>query len=125
MPRVTSAALRAMFPKDDPSRGVEHYILDASTMVEEFLGSSSHTEGRLTLIEKYLAAHFYLLGEQEGGVFEEKIGESNTKMGSTFTLGQGLRLTRYGQMVLSLDSTGSFEDIAPNQKARKALFRVV
>lgn len=124
MPRTTAAALRALFPKDDASKSVDHYIADANLLVTELLGTSGYSAERLELIERYLAAHYYVLGEQEGGVFEEDIGEASTKMGSTFTLGQGLRLTRFGQQVLGLDTSGIMETISASSK-KKAQLRLV
>lgn len=124
MPRTNAAALRALFPKDDSDRNVDHYINDASLLVTEVLGTSALTPERLEVIERYLAAHLYVLAEQEGGVFEEKIGEANTKMGSTFTLGRGLALTRFGQLVLSWDSTGSFAAMETANNKKKAQFRL-
>ena len=124
MPRTTVPQLRALFPKDDDTRTVDHYINDASLLVTEVLGTSSLSAERLEVIERYLAAHLYVLGEQEGGVFEEKIGEASTKMGSTFTLGRGLALTRFGQLVLSWDSTGLFAAMETANNKKKAQFRL-
>ena len=124
MPRITSAELRKLFPQDDAGLDVDHYVDDADALVTEVLGTSSFTAERLALITKYLAAHLYLLGQQEGGIFEEKIGEASEKRGSTFTLGQGMRLTRFGQMVLGLDTTGKFAALEGG-KNRPALFRLV
>ena len=74
MARTTETALRALFPKDDATKSVDHYIADANLLVTELLATSGYSAERLELIERYLAAHFYLLGEQEGGIFEEKNG---------------------------------------------------
>jgi hypothetical protein len=65
-----------------------------------------------------------VLGHQEGGIFEETIGQSSEKRGSTFTLGQGFRLTRFGQMALGMDTTGSLAKLEGG-KVRPGLFRLV
>lgn len=125
MPRTTAEALRKLFPHDKVQRDVDHYIADANVMVTELLGTSGLSAERLEMIERYYAAHLYVLGEQEGGIFEDEIGGSSTKMGSTFTLGQGLRLTRFGQQVLGLDTTGAFEAISSQASGKKkAEFRL-
>lgn len=125
MSRTTEAALRALFPATDKSEySVTGYIEDANILVTEVLGSSGLSDNRLEIIERYLAAHLYLLGTQEGGIFEDEMGESKVKVGSTFTLGQGLRLTRWGQMVLAMDTTGGFAQLEGGKK-KTALFRVV
>ena len=125
MARTTEQALRALFPATDkPEYPVQHYIDDASILVTEILGASGFSDARLEMIERYLAAHYYLLGTQEGGIFEDEMGDSKVKTGSTFTLGQGLRLTRWGQQVLSLDTTGGFAQLEGGTK-KTALFRLV
>ncbi len=121
--RTTSADLRKLFPEDEDAV-VDHYIADANMLVTELLASAGFTDGRLEMIERYYAAHLYILGQQEGGIFEEKKGESTIKNGSTFTLGQGLRLTRWGQMVLGLDTSGAFAQLEGGTK-KTAQFRVV
>ena len=125
MPRTTEAALRALFPATDKSEyAVTQYIADANVLVTEVLGASTLSAERLEMIERYLAAHLYLLGTQEGGIFEDEMGDSKVKTGSTFTLGQGLRLTRWGQMVLAWDTTGGFAQLEGGVK-KTALFRLV
>lgn len=124
---VTDAEVRALFPNDSGDADVTGYLQDANTLVTELLGSSSLSSYRLDMITKYLAAHFYTLAEHEGGIFEEKIGESSEKRGSTFTLGQGLKLTRFGQMVMSFDTTGTLVNsmgLSSSDK-KSALFRLV
>jgi hypothetical protein len=124
---TTSEAVLKLFPIDGAGKDIDHHVADANTLVSELLGTSDLTAERLEMIARYLAAHFYVLSEHEGGIFEEQIGESREKRGSTFTLGQGLKLTRYGQMVLSLDTTGTFDDeMTVNADGKKeALFRLV
>lgn len=123
---VAEADVRALFPNDPSTTVVAHYITDAEVIVADVLASSGYASNKLDLITKYLAAHLYVLGQQEGGIFEEEIGESMEKRGSTFTLGQGLKLTRWGQMVLSVDTGKYFTDEASVNTSDKksALFRV-
>ena len=124
MPRTTDAAVRKLFPQDSSTAVATHYVEDANILVTELLGTSTLSAERLEIIERYIAAHLFVLGQQEGGIFEEKMGESTVKTGSTFTLGQGLKLTRWGQMALALDTTGALSQIEGGKK-KTALFRVV
>ena len=124
---ITAAQVIKLFPNETIADiAMESHVDDAKFLVDEVLGSSSLSDGRLDMIAKNLAAHFYVLAAHEGGIFEETIGESSEKRGSTFTLGQGLKLTRFGQMVLSLDTTGRFKDSMGLSKDDKktALFRL-
>jgi hypothetical protein len=130
VPRITEAELRKLFPQDnDTTVDVSHYIADANVLVTDLLGTSTLSEARLGIIERYIAAHLYVLGEHEGGIFEERYGDSMEKRGSTFTLGQGLKLTRWGQMAIAFDTTGTLEEelvVNPDGGIKKeALFRLV
>lgn len=122
--RNTDKDLRDLFPQDNSNKAVQHYIDDANILVTETLATAGFSADRLKLIEKYLAAHLYVLAEHEGGIFEEKIGDTEEKRGSTFTLGQGLRLTRWGQQVLALDTSGGFARMEGTVK-KTAQFRLV
>jgi len=125
---ISHADVIKLFPNDTLEvSAVEPHVADANLLVGEILGTSSLSDERKDMITKYLAAHFFVLAQHEGGIFEEKIGESSEKRGSTFTLGKGLELTRFGQMVLSLDTTGSFQNqMGVSQSGKKtAQFRVV
>lgn len=124
---TTADAVRVLLPIDGAGKDLTQFVNDANTLVSELLGSSSLTAERQEMIARYLAAHFYVLAEHEGGIFEEQIGESREKRGSTFTLGQGLKLTRFGQMVLSLDTTKTFDNemVVSTSGKKEALFRLV
>lgn len=121
--KTTEEAVRKLFPMDGEGKDVSHYVDDANLLVSELLATSGFSAERKEMIARYYAAHLYVLAEQEGGIFEEDIGESREKRGSTFTLGRGLNMTRWGQQVLGLDTTGAFATIEGNSKKR-ALFRL-
>jgi hypothetical protein len=123
--RVSEPELRAIVD-DVPSQQVQSYIDDAHLLVEEILnpgGVSVLTEGRLALIEKYLAAHLFVLSEEKGGLTLDKIGETEERYVTTSTPQYGLRSTRFGQFILGLDTTGQLEAQLVGG-SKKALFRL-
>jgi hypothetical protein len=82
------------------------FIDTANLLVNENLGTSGLSDARLTEIEKYLAAHLVALHPDERQLTEQKIGEATDKYTGAF--GKQLDATQYGQMVMLLDTTGTF-----------------
>jgi hypothetical protein len=121
-PRITEDDLRAIV-EDDPNQSVLPFIVDAHLLVDEILGSSGLTDGRLTLIEKYLAAHLFTLSAEHGGLTMQRIGETEERYQTTNTPQYGLRSTRFGQLILGLDTTGQLEATLVGG-SKKALFRL-
>lgn len=120
--RVSAQDLTA-YVRVDVAVDLTPYLDDAHLLVEARLAGKGLSEGLLTLIEKNMAAHLYLLGREDGGIVAEKTGESSSTYAGSKTLGAGMSSTRFGQMVLGLDTTGSFASM--DKPGRKALFRVV
>jgi hypothetical protein len=105
--RVTDAELKAILV-DSEDVVVTGFIVDAHFLVDEYLLGQGLSEDRLTIIEKYLAAHLYVLSAERGGLIRERIGESDQQY-TTPGKGSGLASTRFGQMVLGFDTTGLLE----------------
>jgi hypothetical protein len=121
VPRVSEHELREVVETKDDEKVVQ-FIDDANVLVNETLGiNSGLSDDRLKLIEKYLAAHLFVLAYEKGGMFMEKKGES-TNMYSR-SEGEGLSSTRFGRLVATLDSTGKLNKVLSNVK--KAQLRVV
>jgi len=97
------------------------FIETANLIVDEDLANSGLSESRKKQVELYLAAHFAALSEEGGGLTYEKLGDAAITRADHF--GQGLLQTRYGQMAVSLDTSGTLAASAESNK--RALFRVV
>ena len=80
------------------------FIEVASRLVDEVLATSSLSGKRLADIELYLAAHLAALTEEGGGVTMQRTGASSVQYAQL--QGNNLSLTRFGQMAMSLDTTG-------------------
>lgn len=78
-------------------------ILSANELVTEKCSESGYSEGRLTLIETWLAAHFYALMDAR------RSSESAGKVSVSYQnkLGFNLALTHYGQQAMILDTEGN------------------
>jgi len=122
MPRVSESELREVIEAGDTEK-VTNYIDDAHLLVDETLGlAPGLSDERLRLIEKYLAAHLWVLSAEKGGLQSEAKGESSASYMAS--AGKGLSATRFGRLVLDLDYTGGLDKVLSGS-ARKAILRVV
>ena len=81
-------------------------VSTAQAIINSQLASSGLTGQHLREIIRWLSAHFVAVRDQdEGMVMEQRIGDTAVRYGGR--LGEGLKLTRYGQQVLILDTTGT------------------
>lgn len=119
--RVTDEQLRAVVGAA-ADEVVTFYIDDANLLVNETLVGHGLSEDRLTVIEKYLAAHLYVLTVERGGLTKDKVGES--EQGYVDFTGKGIASTRFGSLAISLDTSGQLALIVAEPK-RYAQLRVV
>ena len=86
----------------------------ANLFVDEELADSGMSEGRLELIERYLAAHFILTSGVEAfrQVTEERFSDmsSATYAGGDLD-GEALRSTTVGQKAIMFDTTGTLDGL--------------
>lgn len=86
-----------------PDRDLDVFILPANELVTELCANYTHTPERLTLIETWLAAHFYTIYEPR--VTGETAGSIQSQ--NPAKIGFGLKLSHYGQMAMRLDTSGA------------------
>lgn len=101
MARTTSVLVGGIIELD-PAIDLAPFILAATTMIDDIADDSGHSSDRLQLIETWLAAHFYAMRDPRQT--SEKAGPVAASYQSKVDL--HLRLTHYGQMAMSLDSSG-------------------
>ena len=125
MATVTTEELKAYLTEvgEDAEQALPTLITDAKTIVDGWLGAKVVTvaDPTLKLLYKNMAAHLYLMTKERGGLTSKKIGESSETYAKT--VGDGLRSTSFGRMVLALDPTGLLEKVDPGVK-KKAQFRL-
>lgn len=105
-----------------PETDLTSFIDDAHVLVNETLLAAGFTADRLTLIEKYLAAHLYVLSYEKGGLTGQKVDDASESY-STAKGQVGLRANRFGQMVAGLDTSNLLT--LSLEPSRKAQFRLV
>ena len=72
-------------------------------------------------IKRYLAAHFAALVLERGAIAAETIG--NVTQTYNFAYGEGLKMTRFGMVAITLDTTGVL--LASTTITNKAEFKVI
>lgn len=92
---------------DDP------IIVTANLLVDEHLLDSGLSAALLTKIELYMAAHLVALTEEKGGVVRETLGDAARSYANVYE--GGLKSTRYGQMAIAIDSTGTLAGLSTNK----------
>lgn len=102
MARTDSTMIADVIEWDD-TIDLTPFISVANELVTELCSDSGYSESRLTMIETWLAAHFYTVrdpratSESIGGVSESK--QMHT--------GANLMSSEYGQTAMSLDTAGN------------------
>lgn len=100
------------------------FISTATTVVTEELAGKGLTDDRLNSIALYLAAHLAVLSEEKGGLKRSKLGDADDSYKIPGDKDQGLASTRFGQVVMMLDTTGTLAGLTAN-KGLKGLFELV
>lgn len=118
--RVTTEELKRIISTSVKENILRAQVEIASHLIDDVLGSSGLSAVRLKDIELYLAAHFTsIYSPSDGQVVELKMGETEEKYGAgESVLGEGLKLTTFGQQALALDTTGALAALGK----RTALF---
>lgn len=96
-------------------------INTANLYVDTHLLTVGHTDAVLERIELYLAAHIVALTEERGSLKGGKFGDSSEFLADVFD--DGFRATRYGQMAITLDTSGTLASLG--RANMKAQFTVV
>lgn len=124
---VTAAQLRSFAGLQTdttvlPDSTLNQYIAIATLIVTEDLEGSGYSSDRLDAIELNLAAHYAILGQERGGLIQQKIGTSEERY-QLMSGSNSLSSSRFGQVVSSLDTLGILAGMA--SQPLKAAFRVV
>jgi hypothetical protein len=105
----------------DTQRDTRPFIATAHIVVSEQLIGKGLSDDRLKQIELYLAAHYTAVSEEHGALKSSKMGESTDVY--DLNVGEGLKLTRFGQQALSLDTSGTLRSMG--RTGANAQFRIL
>ncbi len=86
------------------------FVNAATILVDKKLSGEGLDDDQLFEIERWLAAHMAAQSMQYRFAAKEKIGDVSVEYAGQF--GSGLEATSYGQMVLTLDTTGVMRDLS-------------
>lgn len=119
MARVDADAVLGIIDTELKTARIEDFITDAHVWVNKFLNGvcTSLTETELTVIEKYLAAHFITLKEPR--LKQVKLGDVSE------TYQRDDKVTEYLTTAASFDPCGIIEDhLIPSSTKKRVQFRV-
>lgn len=120
---VSADDVRRIYESGKTDDDIDGFIADA-TLIAETIPSGSISDDRRDKIILYLTCHLLVLSEDNGGLRRQKMGDSDESYVTPDTKMFGYSSTRFGQLALSLDTTGSLAASSSNQGV-KAEFRVV
>ena len=123
MARVTTLQVLDVLPSHvDSSTDLDAHIEGASVLVDAAVAKAQDinpnnvpTTGQQKEMERWLAAHSYALTDDSVNIERERSGRSNAKYGGKY--GSGLLSTKYGQMALSFDPSGSLAFVTASGSA--------
>ena len=104
MARVTATEVKVIITTALLDPAIESYIEIANSMVTDTV-TCGLAASVLKEIERWLTAHLISITQERVGI-KERLGEAEITYAGKF--GEGLKGTSYGQMVLQLDTCGSF-----------------
>lgn len=112
---ITVEDVRLIFetPMSDPQ--LDAFMKSAVRLVQDELSTAGLAAETLDDIAKYLTAHF--ASAVTPSTLRERVGR-DYEMWRTGEFGDGLKSTMYGQIVLTLDTSGILQSAGKKQKIR-------
>ncbi len=107
--RVTEEEVLLIMDSALTEEAVESYVISANVFITNTLGSAGLSEALLKEIERWTAAHMIALSKERQSK-EESAGTAAIKYAGQW--GKGMEQTSYGQMAITLDSTGTLANLA-------------
>lgn len=104
--RVTAAEVKEIIKTRLTNAEVDPYVTAANVFINDVLGTGA--TDILKQIELWTAAHMIAISKTRQAKSDEAGG---AKVDYTGEYGQNLAMTSYGQMALSLDSTGKLASV--------------
>jgi hypothetical protein len=115
MARTTEENVGKVVELDDDI-DVDPFITMANELVTEACADSDYSDARLELIERWLAAHFYVVRDPRSS--SESVGVSMSYLNPN--IGMMLHGTKEGQQALMLDTAGGLAALSKQMEAGSA-----
>ena len=114
--RTTAAEVKLILDDTSLSDGIiDSFITSANLFVTNALASTSLGATTLADIERWITAHLVSY-TRDRQAKKEEAGSAKIEYTGNFN-GKGLLGTSYGQMAVSLDTTGTLEEISGGTKS--------
>jgi len=107
MARTTEQEVREIMDADVTDDELTPFLDAAESVVDGRLVNEGYTDEELGQIAKWLSAHF--ASAKDPGISQERLGDAEVRYEGKF--GTGLRLSRYGQMVMLIEHKGILASI--------------
>lgn len=121
MARATEAEVIAIMDTSLTSSQVTPFLDAANRFVTALLGSStSLSSDQKTDIEKFIAAHF-IASAIDPQIKQEKTGDAQVTYQGTIGVAKMLESTYYGQVAISLDTSGTLATAGKKTASMEAL----
>lgn len=117
--RTTDEAVEAIIDVDEDIE-LTPFIAAASSLVDYIAADDAGAllaDSQLLIIETWLSAHFYAV--RESRLLREEIGEVRVTYQSKVDL--NLAVTHYGQMAMTLDTSGVLKNLNNPKSTNKAV----
>lgn len=121
---VTPSDLKVLCPSEKSDEELQVFIDMATLVITEDLAGATLSDDRKDMITNYLAAHYLVLTQENGGIRRSRLGEADESYVVPDVKAFGYNTTRYGQAAVSLDPSGKLAASQSN-KGLKAQLRVV
>jgi hypothetical protein len=105
----------------DVTSDVALFLTTAQNFVTTHLSGKGLDSTELDQITLYLAAHLTILTTEKGGQRREKLGEADESYRVPGDKDTGLAQTRFGQMAMMMDSSGTLASMSTNKGLRAEL----
>ena len=120
MPRVTPTEVREIIDTKLTDARIEIFITGATTLVNNKLVGKGLDDPTLKEIERWLSAH-NIAANIDRQVIHEEAGRGAAVQKFSDIFGQYLLSTTYGQTAITLDPTGTLEEIAQARRPIKLI----
>jgi hypothetical protein len=109
MARTNATDVKVLIETSLSDADVDNFIADANALLTSsgIEDAECHDSASLTVLEKYLAAHFVALRERQ--LKSEKMGDATDQYGGNFDM--GLDFTQYGQQAIMFDCSGILQSL--------------
>lgn len=121
---VSAADVLKIYPTAG-SADLSGFLATAQVITDEYLTDVGLSIELLDQVTIYLAAHFAVLGLENGGLQRDKMGEADQSYKTPGDKDLGFKSTRFGQMALILDTSGTLANIGAAGSSLSAVFEVV